>query len=153
MTDTATASAISPEERQARLDGPIHTHFGLSYSNYQVLHRTLMQSMPVDWQKRMVTCLNELSNAFTHIDHPDAYEVTAAVECTYSDLNNVDMQALGITRPNEPADDSDKSWESRYYDRDGNEHQGWERVLVPRPGGDPIPHYNRGRTFIEPRSA
>jgi hypothetical protein len=146
MTDTV----ISPDERNARLDGPIHTWFELSYSNYLVLPRSLMQSMPVEWQERMVACVEGMRRAYEHLDHPDAYEVTASVECTYSDLSDNDMRELGISRPDAPDGEHDESWEDRYYDRDGNEHQAWERVLVPRVGGDPIPHYNRGRTFIEP---
>jgi hypothetical protein len=135
-----------------RLDGPIHGWFSVSYSNYLVLPRTLMQSMPVEWQERAVAVFDELEAAYQHLDHPDSYEVTAAVEVEYSDLSDADMKALGITRAEGPADEDDDRWESRFYDRDGNEHQGWERVLVPRLGGDPIPHYNRGRTFIEPRT-
>lgn len=143
---------IAADERNARLDGPIHTWFELSYSNYLVLPRSLMQSMPVEWQQRMVACVEELRRAYEHLDHPDAYEVTASVECEYSDLSAADMKALGITQADEPADEHDDTWESRYYDRDGNEHQGWERVLAPRVGGDPVPHYDRGRTFVEPAS-
>ena len=38
-----------------------------------------------------------------------------------------------------------------YHDADGVEHGPHDRVLV-RLSSDPVPHYNRGRTFIEPRS-
>lgn len=147
---SGSTTTISDAERHARLDGPIHTFFGLSYSSYQVLPRTLMQSMPVDWQQRMVTCLNELRDAFEHIEHPDTYKVTAAVECTYSDLNATDMAELGITQPDAPDGENDEP-EDVFYDKDGTEHQAGETLLTPRLGGDPIPHYNRGRTFIEPR--
>jgi hypothetical protein len=150
MTDTRTAVAVTAEEQRARLDGPIHLWFNLTYSNYLVLPRTLMQSMPVDWQTRMVACLEELTSAYSHIEHPDAYDVTAAVECTYSDLSEEDMKELGIDRATEPAHADDETWERRYYDRRGDEHQACDRVLVPRLGGDPVPHYNRGRTFVEP---
>ncbi|MEV1013888.1 hypothetical protein AB0I89_24345 [Micromonospora sp. NPDC049801] len=150
MTDQQTTTSISPEEQNARLNGPVHGWFELTYSNYLVLNRSLMQSMPVDWQERMVACLNEIHTAYNHLDHPEVYDVTAAVECTYSDLSVDDMRELGITQPDAPAGDFDDSWEDRYYDKAGNGHSGGERVLVPRRGGDPIPHYNRGRTFVEP---
>lgn len=150
MTDTQTAPDISAAERNARLDGPVHTWFGLTYSNYLVLPRALMQSMPVDWQQRMVACLDEIRDAYNHLNHPDAYEVTASVECTYSDLNESDMQELGITGPTAPADGEDSDEDRYYYDKRGDQHYAWERVLVPRLGGDPIPHYNRGRTFVPP---
>ncbi|MCG5464320.1 hypothetical protein MED01_002486 [Micromonospora sp. MED01] len=147
MTDTATT--ISPDERRARLDGPVHHFFGLTYSNYQVIPRALMQSMPVEWQERMVACIEELQAAYTHLDHPDTYEVTAAVECEYSDLNDADMRQLGITQPDAADGDGDEIPDV-FYDKRGDEHQSWERLLVPRVGGDPIPHYDRGRTFVEP---
>lgn len=130
-----------------RLDGPVHTWFGLSYSNYQVLPRTLMQSMPVQWQERMVACLEELHAAFAHIEQPDTYQVQPARECEYGDLSEADMKHLKVT-----ADwDQDEPWPDRYYDADGNERGPDDRLLVPS-GDDPIPHYNRGRTYIEPRT-
>lgn len=127
-----------------RLDGPIHGWFGLSYSNYQVLHRTLMQSMPVDWQHRMVMCLDELQEAYAHIEHADRYQVLPAVEREYDSLDDDDMRKLGVTGGQEV------DGEVRFHDADGTEHESWERVTVPH-GDDPIPHYNRGRTYVEPR--
>lgn len=47
---TVVAEALRAAERAT--NGPIHGFFGLSYSNYLVLPRTLMQSMPVAWQER-----------------------------------------------------------------------------------------------------
>jgi hypothetical protein len=43
---------------------PIHEWFELSYANYLVLPRSLLQSMPVEWQERMVSLLNEMDRAF-----------------------------------------------------------------------------------------
>ena len=37
---------------------PIHEFFELSYAHYLVLPRSLLQSMPVEWQKRFVECLD-----------------------------------------------------------------------------------------------
>jgi hypothetical protein len=152
MTETATTTRTNPNPPDDRLNGPIHTWFGLSYSNYQVLHRTLMQSMPVEWQERMVACLDELSDAFRHIEHADCYEVTAASEWPYGELSEGQMKALGV-EPCEPqdADPGEAERPNRFYDRDGNEHYEHDRVLVPLLRGDPVPHYNRGRTFVEPR--
>jgi hypothetical protein len=128
-----------------RLDGPVHTWFGLSYSNYQVLHRTLMQSMPIDWQQRMVACLDELRDAFDHIEQATCYIVEPAVEVEYSDLTKEMRKQIGVDRGDGDPD------QRLYYDRYGTEHEGWERALVPT-GRDPVPHYNRGRTYIEPAS-
>lgn len=141
-----------PNERTTTITGidndldneAIHRLFGLSYSHFLVLHRTLMQSMPADWQRRAVAVFEELEAAFEHVEKPAAFIVTAAIECTYHDLNNSDMLKLGITHSGNDEDDT-------YYDKDGVQHQGWERLLVPAPGGDPVPHYNRGRTRIQPK--
>lgn len=76
--------------------------FGLSYANYLVLHRTLLQSMPEEWQYRFTAMIAELERAFAHIEHPQRYTV------------NVRGEGGRFAR-------------------------------------DPIPHYNRGRTFIAPR--
>jgi hypothetical protein len=147
---TQVAQHTPTDIKQERLDGPIHLWFGLTYSNYLVLHRSMMQSMPVGWQGRAVALFDELDAAFRHVERADSYEVTPAQAREYCDLSNQEMRTLGITRPDAPADDGDDTWEDRYYDRDGNEHQGQERVLVPLLSGDPVPHYNRGRTYLEP---
>lgn len=38
----------------------IHTYFGLTYANYLVLRRTVLQSMPIGWQVRFVKMLQEI---------------------------------------------------------------------------------------------
>lgn len=43
---------------------PIHSMFGLSYGNYLVLQRSLMEAMPVEWQRRFVAMLGEMEAAF-----------------------------------------------------------------------------------------
>ncbi len=39
----------------------IHNWFGLSYANYLVLPRSILQSMSDEWQKKMVDLLDELN--------------------------------------------------------------------------------------------
>ena len=58
-----------------RHDGPVHLWFELTYSNYLVLPRSLMQAMPVEWQARMVACLDEMREAVRHLDLNDRYTV------------------------------------------------------------------------------
>lgn len=58
-----------------RLDGPVHGWFGLTYSNYLVLPRSLMQAMPVEWQERFVQCLNEMKEATWELEIKDKYTV------------------------------------------------------------------------------
>ena len=138
---------MTPDQKLACLDGPIHGWFGLTYSNYLVLHRSMMQSMPVEWQQRAVALFDELDNAFPDLERPPSFIVTAAQEREYSDLDDAELARLGVTRSD---DDENYEGELVFWDRDGDEHEPWERALVPLPAGDPVPLYNRGRTFIEP---
>lgn len=55
-------------EYDGRTDGPIHEWFGLTYSNYMILHRTLLQCMPIDWQKRFIALIEEMDEAYRHFD-------------------------------------------------------------------------------------
>lgn len=43
-------------------DGPIHEFFGLTYATHLVLPRSVLQSMPLKWQAKLVALLNELDN-------------------------------------------------------------------------------------------
>lgn len=143
-------------------DGPIHGWFSLSYSNYQVLHRTLMQSMPTEWQERMVACLEELQAAYAHIEQPERFEVRAATEHIVGEMGDAQLKQAGITvdwyrgeTPPEGLDAQDLAeWQEQHedpegpaYSRDGNELDGHERVFLP--ASDPIPHYRHA--YIEPR--
>lgn len=83
-------------------DDDIHTWFGLTYANYLTLPRSVLQSMPAEWQQKFVAMLCELQEKYGHLDWPD-YQVSAV-------------------------------------DRDTGRYR-----------RDPIPHYNRGRTFVPPR--
>lgn len=41
-------------------DDPVHRFFDLSYAHYLTIPRSVLQSMPADWQHRFVACLTEL---------------------------------------------------------------------------------------------
>lgn len=41
----------------------IHNWFGLSYAQYLTIPRSVLQSMPDEWQERLVQCLQELDAA------------------------------------------------------------------------------------------
>jgi len=145
-------------------DGPIHEWFSLSYCNYQVIPRTLMQSMPTEWQERMAACLSELQDAFSHIPQAEVYDVHAATEHIVHEMTAAELKQAGITEdwyggeiyqgdvfPSAEYDE----WRAKHetdaptYSRDGQELDPHERVLLP--AADPVPHYNRGRTFIAPK--
>ena len=140
-----TPEQVSPDERHARLDGPIHTWFELSYANYQVLHRTLMQSMPVQWQQRMVACMEELRDAFAHIEQAETYDIVPGDDRYLSDLTDEELARVGFRVVR--YEDEVYYGHNHGWTVDANEAASYH-VVLPKP--DPVPHYNRGRTFIEP---
>lgn len=54
----------------------VHTWFSLSYVNYLVLPRAVLQSMPEEWQHRFTALMGEAEQAFSHLDWL-AYDVRA----------------------------------------------------------------------------
>jgi hypothetical protein len=145
-------------------DGPIHEWFSLSYTNYQVIPRTLMQSMPVEWQERMVACLEELRDAFSHVPQAEIYKVEAGTQHIVNEMTDLELKMAQVTvdrfggerPPSKLAGEALLEWEEQneaaeptYSDHYGNELDPNERVIIPT--SDPVPHYNRGRTYVEPR--
>lgn len=143
----------------------IHLHFGLTYANYLVLPRTLLQSMDDEWQTGFVALLDRLNEAFAHVPQAKGYKVEAATEHEVSDLDEQQLAQLGITedwyRGEAPPDglspEDLTEWEAAHedpegptYSRDGEELDRHQRVLIPCE--DPVPHYRRGRTHIAPKT-
>jgi hypothetical protein len=54
---------------------PIHAWFELTYSSYLCLPRSVLQSAPVEWQRRFVLCLRELDAMFGHLEGLGDYDV------------------------------------------------------------------------------
>lgn len=129
------------EESYERTNGPVHGWFELTYSSYQVLPRVLMQSMPLDWQRRMVACLEEMRAAFEHVEKPDSYKVEPVEWVAPSDLTDAQLRLAGVTRDNE---DDDRVV---YHDRDGNELDE-HRECVALPVVDTLPGYRH--SYVEP---
>jgi hypothetical protein len=50
------AADLSPE--------PIHQWFELTYAQYVTVPRSILQAMPVEWQRCFVRCLEELDETF-----------------------------------------------------------------------------------------
>lgn len=118
---------------------PIHTYFGLSYASHLVLNRTLLQSMPTDWQQRFVACLYELNQAFAHIEAP-RYRVETGEWHYPNELSEDQLKALGW----EYNDAKDEIYGPAGENHDPNT----QCVFIAKP--EPIPHYQRGRTRLEP---
>lgn len=45
----------------------VHDWFELTYAQYLTIPRSIMESMPEEWQARMVACLEELGETFDWI--------------------------------------------------------------------------------------
>ncbi len=59
----------------------IHEYFGLTYGNYLVLPRSILQSMPDEWQWEFVKMMNELTDRFGYEWEPKGgYTVLALDE-------------------------------------------------------------------------
>ncbi|MFF8482367.1 hypothetical protein [Streptomyces antibioticus] len=154
-----------PDTPHNRMSGPIHGWFSLSYSNYLVANRALMQCMPLGWQDRMVACLEEMREAFEGVPQAEGFRVEAATEHEVSDLTEEQQRELGITEdwyrgetpPHWLDADEIREWEAEhedpdgpaYHDRDGNELESHQRVLLP--AVDPVPHY-RHAPYIAPKT-
>lgn len=121
-------------------DGPVHSFFGLTYSSYQVVPRVLAQSMPHEWQARFVQCMEEMQAAFGYLGDI-SYDVQTAEEVYANELTEEQRVLTGVTGGWDAYQDREIFW-----DRDGNEIPGYQRVMVPVP--DPLPSYSRGRTRV-----
>lgn len=56
---------------------PVHHWFSLSYSSYLVVQRSLMEAMPLEWQRRMVAMMDELWETFDPDRVQTSFRVTA----------------------------------------------------------------------------
>lgn len=130
---------LNETEPQPVDDEPIHLWFELSYCNYLVVPRTLLQSMPAEWQAALVDLLDELGEAFRAVPQAERYEVIAGTEALVEDLTPGQRAQAGIDRGH----DGERF---TYYDRLGNELDGQDRAVLPT--GDPVPGYQRGRTRV-----
>lgn len=144
---------------------PIHSYFGLSYSNYQVMPRTLLQSMPVDWQRDFVKLLEQYDKAFAHVKQADCYQVLPAEDVYLEEASEAHLIRGRYTKKEpectceyelpsgelQECENCANGAEALYFDEHDNECQGHEHAIIPLVGDDPVPHYNRGRTRVEPR--
>jgi hypothetical protein len=148
------------DELDNRTSGPVHTYFELTYANYLVKARALLQSMPVVWQDRFVACLQELDQAFAHVEQAPGYQVTAgkwvyANECDDRMLKAAGAEAYWVDEEGETipesalADDAVFDKAQRRYAWRGDEVDESQRIFVPGP--EPVPHYRHA--YVEPATA
>lgn len=144
MDDTTTLEPAGP------IPDAIHHFFGLSSCSHLVLPRVLLQSMPDAWQARFVQMMNEYDDAFRGIKQAEIYEVVPGRAVEASSLTEAERRITGVTLV-EPDEDEDGEYiepdaATMYYDKDGEEIEGYTRIVVPT--ADPLPPYNRGRTRL-----
>jgi hypothetical protein len=58
-----------------RFNEPIHEWFELSYAQYLTIPRSVLQSMPKEWQDRFVQCLDELDEKIDWRPQEGCYRV------------------------------------------------------------------------------
>ena len=68
------ASATSAQ-RVKELEEDVHGWFGLSYSSFVVLPRSILQSMPAEWQRRFVGMLREAEERYSFPEQGKTYNV------------------------------------------------------------------------------
>lgn len=124
-------------------DEAIHDWFGLTYANYLVLPRAVLQSMPSEWQERFVLCLRQLGDATRELEFPASYDVRVLArhaDCITPFVECPDCE--GDVR----ADCAVCGGEGEIEDPEGPRYETAEEVGF---RADPIPHYNRGRTRLK----
>jgi hypothetical protein len=135
------------EEPYERTSGPVHAKFGLTYANFLVLHRAHLQSMPLEWQTRLVDLLEDLDAAYPDRDSTE-FEVTTVRDSYVGDLTSDELALAGVTRGDD-ADELDEASDVPYYDKTGRELTVHDHVGVPVP--DPVPHYRHA--YLPPDEA
>ena len=96
----------------------VHTFFGLSYATHLVWPRSVMQSMPDDWQHRFTALARGLVDACEH--------------------HKIELPVYNVKAMEEPPSPSEiHDWEERYG-------EAWEPTYI----DDPLGTYDRGRRNV-----
>lgn len=77
----------------------VREYFGLTYANYYVMHRTLLEAMPAEWQDRFVRLLDEYDDAWEHLSHYHSYPQFKVETGRWASVENLsirDLDRLGI---------------------------------------------------------
>ena len=76
---------------------PIHVWFELSYAEYLTIPRSVLQSMPTDWQQRFVACLEELDAAVDWYPDRGKYKVRLHdIDCVWDEEEGEFVNQWGI---------------------------------------------------------
>lgn len=145
MSDQISTEVYDPDEHDA-----ISGFFSLSYANYLVVNRALLESMPDDWQKIFVGLLRELFEEFSYLPPQPAIDVKILArepehfiereDCPKCEGEGEERDEDGnpLGKPCEDCGGSGFEFEEERIEEP--EHVGY----IP----DPIPHYDRTRTRL-----
>ena len=148
----AASDALPPEGL-----GSVQHYFGDSPNGHLVLHRTLLQSMPPQWQQRLIELVRAYDQAFAPLQIPNAGRWVArpAQERAVAELTLAEREELCITSSVDDlschvGDDRFLAAcnDITYCDENGRELQPTDCVLVPDLD-DPIPFHDYGRTRVD----
>ena len=73
---------------------PIDEMFGLSYANYYVAPRSVLQSMPVEWQKKFVAIVEELNESIDWVRSGCDYHVIMTENVDLLDNEDFDYTVI-----------------------------------------------------------
>jgi hypothetical protein len=73
--DLCLGLGITPAVLASEKSDPIHEFFGLTYANYLVLPRAILQSLPLPTQRKLVQVLEEIRALYGDDFQPPAYRV------------------------------------------------------------------------------
>lgn len=141
---------------------PVHEYFELTYAQFIVLPRTVLQSMPTWWQQEFVRLMRKYDEAreglpqeMQDVEH----RVQAGQWCRPFDLDDAVLTRLGWSYGDEDESDTSQA-EGPDQDQDedtsrltisdpeGQEHSAFDYCVFVPYAQDPIPHYQRGRTRL-----
>ena len=144
-----------------RPDIDIDLWFGLSYSNYLVLQRSILQSMPKEWQHRFTAIIDEMNDRMGEemlAMMPSNYHIQVlarepewvAPECDECEGTGEEIleekRWFGLAKPFRIKIDCQAcDGSGRDYNGEMRRETAEEVGFIP----DPVPHYNRTRTRID----
>lgn len=152
------------EEGYVREPVDIHLWFGLTYSNYLVLHRSILQSAPEEWQHRFTALLDELrgmmgdgmqdrmpSNYDIRVLARSQERITEYAECDQCDGEGTipDPEGTVYAGTGETAEIDCPKCDGAKVDYEQEIDTRFETAEEVGVIDDPIAHYNRGRTVID----
>lgn len=124
---------------------PVHSYFELSYASYLVLPRSVLQSMPILWQKKFIASLEELDQTMGWREQlPDA----GTYRVTLEDISEEPRPKSKKSKVAQLLELQEQLLPTIYQLADDE-----DLMIASRVHRDPFLAYERGRRKIEPRNS